>query len=91
MEASNFVGVRGFSFSVRIKRRLIRKKGVSSEICGLQLMTDGVTRYDVENVAGCENGFWVDHNPRKLEEVGSCNTVPRIFVHDLRCNDWVRV
>lgn len=95
MEASNFVGVRDLTLSVRINRRLIRKKvkGVvcvsSDNICGLDLMTDGVTRYDVENVAGCENGFWSNHNPRILEEVGSCNTVPRILAHDFRSQDWV--
>jgi len=76
------------------KRRLIgivmREKGVVG-VGGLRQTTYGVTRYDEENVARCENGFWADHDTRKLEKVRSCDIVPRILVHDLRSHDWVGV
>lgn len=65
--------------------------GVGVGVCGLQEMTDGVTRYDEENIARRENGFWADHNPRKPEDVGPRDTVPWVLLHNFKSHDWVGV
>ena len=73
--------------------RMVCERGVVGGSVGglIQEMTDGVTRYDEENVAGSENGLGADHDPREIEDVGSGNIVPWVPAHDFRSGYWVGV